>query len=262
MNGRPKRFDRKKFPFRSFLKNLHVVLVRAENPVNIGQSARAMKNFGVSRLILVNCAPHKTPEAYTPGWKARDILDSAKQEEDLGRVTAQSSFSVGFTTRIGKRRGEARPFPEWLPRILDALRSKKVHLVFGNEKNGLSNEELEKCHAIAIIPANRDYSSLNLSHAVAVALYGIFSSSPEAIRAGEKPREVYPSPGELEIFSRRLLETLEAAGYGQSERDGFVFQIHEKMQRFFRKSAPDRRELHLFQSFLSRILRRIPAIKR
>jgi len=245
----------------SFLKNLCVVLVRAENPVNIGQSARAMKNFGVSELILVNCAPHKTPEAYTPGWKAKKILDSAKREKDLGRVTAQSSFAVGFTTRTGRRRGEARPFSEWLPQILETLPSQKAHLVFGNEKNGLSNEELEKCHAVARIPANRDYPSLNLSHAIAIACHEIFNALPDKAGIPKKPRSAYPAPEEMEAFFSRLFETLEAAGYRKSGRADFPGRIHETMKHFFRRSGPDRRELHLFQSFLARIRQRIPNVK-
>jgi len=245
----------------SSLKNLYIVLARAENPFNIGQSARAMKNFGVSKLILVNCAPHKTPEAYTPGWKAKKILDSAKREKDLGRVTAESSFAVGFTTRTGRRRGKARPFSEWLPRILETLQSKKAHLVFGNEKNGLSNEELEKCHAVASIPANRDYPSLNLSHAVAVACQGIFGALPGKDSIPKKPRNTYPVPEEMEAFFGQLFETFEAAGYRKSGRGDFPGRIHETMKHFFRRSGPDRRELHLFQSFLARVRQRLPSVK-
>jgi len=96
------------------MKNIQVVLVRAENPANIGQTARAMKNFGLSRLVLVRCAPHQVQEAYSLGWNAKEILDGAAVFTNVGAALSNSVLSVVFPRRSGHARGEPRPFSFWL----------------------------------------------------------------------------------------------------------------------------------------------------
>jgi tRNA C32,U32 (ribose-2'-O)-methylase TrmJ len=91
------------------LCNIHIVLVRAENPANIGQVARVMKNFGLSRLFLVDCVPHQVQEAYTLGWNAKEILDDARVLP-LKEAIQDSVLTVGFTRRSGHSRGEPRSF--------------------------------------------------------------------------------------------------------------------------------------------------------
>jgi len=150
------------------MRNIQIVLVRAENPANIGQVARAMKNFGLSRLLLVDCVPHQVPEAYTLGWNAREILDRAAVFPSLGDALCDSVLSIGFTRRSGHSRGEPRPFLEILPQVMEAASNHNVALVFGNERNGLSNEEIRLCHLPAILPTSQEHASLNLSHAVAI----------------------------------------------------------------------------------------------
>ena len=87
------------------MTNLNVVLVRVENPVNIGQTARAMKNFGVRNLSLVNCVPHQVNEAYTPGWIAKEIIDGAKVYSTVREAVENAGMTVGFTARIREERG-------------------------------------------------------------------------------------------------------------------------------------------------------------
>ena len=179
---------------RSDLKRVQVVLVRAENPINIGQAARAMKNFGLSKLVLVRSTFHRVPEAYTPGWKARTLLDRAVVKRSLGDVIKGVSLAIGFTTRAGRRRGAPKPFVELIPQVLEMVKHQKVALVFGNEKNGLSNEELAKCHLMATIPAVKEYSSLNLSHAVAISASFLFHATQEAREIFKKPERFHTTP--------------------------------------------------------------------
>lgn len=237
-------------PAEFLLKNLNVILVRAENPVNIGQSARAMKNFGASKLILVNCAPHKVDEAYTPGWKGRKILDAAKTPRSLKAALKGCILSIGFTTRSGTLRGESSPFQERIPQIVDMLKKGRVCFVFGNEKNGLSNEELAHCQLLARIPANPEYTSLNLSHAVAVSLSAVFAQ----LNAGKRGKEEsFPSDEEFKDFVQDLRKTLEFLGYRNFPKNKLLDNVHSKMAHYFRKTAMDKRELHLFRSFWGRI---------
>lgn len=233
----------------SSLKNLNIVLVRAQNPVNIGQAARAMKNFGVSKLNLVACVPHQVREAFTPGWKGKKILDSAACHSNLGDVLSGSTLSVGFTTRAGKRRGEPRFFSEVTAQVAEVIRDREAHFVFGNEKNGLSNEELDACHVITRIPASLEYSSLNLSHAVTIALFSVYSRTQEARAQFKKPQKYYPRQEQFDSLMESFGKLLALLDY----KKDLLARVHDDLKQFFRRSGLDRRELNLFQALLSRV---------
>lgn len=236
-------------------------MVRAENPVNIGQTARAMKNFGVSDLHLVNCADASCEEALTPGWKARAILKKASCSKNLDTALKKASFSIGFTARAGKYRSKPRPFPAMIPEILELLKNQKVQFVYGNEKNGLSNQELHKCHAAAVIPASKEYSSLNLAHAAAVTLGMVYSAAQSSSLALGKPASFYPKPGEFDAFLKDLKETLRLLDYADNNRNDLLPRVYEQFKNFFRHAGPDKKELHLFHSLISRTNQRLRKIK-
>lgn len=236
------------------LKNIHIVLVRAENPVNIGQTARAMKNFGTSKLILVNCVPHKVEEAFTPGWKARNILKQAVCLKSLSKAFSAKDYSVGFTTRVGRERGGTVPFPKLPAEILQTAKKKKIFLVFGNEKNGLSNEEISFCFKTSTVPAAKAYSSLNLSHAVVAVLSRLFAESGKGNQLFELPASIYPSPSEFKQFDQTLYDLMLLTGY---KKPGPVDEIHKHMAHFFKRVQMDKRELHLLESFFARIKHRL-----
>jgi TrmH family RNA methyltransferase len=235
------------------LNNVQIVLVRAENPANIGQAARAMKNFGLSELFLVNSVPHQVQEAYTLGWHAKEILDRARTFDSLPEALKESVYVVGLTRRSGQRRGEPRSLVEMVPQVLEAAQEQKVALVFGNEKNGLSNEELQSCHERATLPANPEYPSLNLSHAVAVAAFLLFNGSGEAEALFKKPERYYATYEELQDLITLFQEVLEGLDYKDAGEDDLLTRTLQNLRRLFQKSGLERREYHLFRAFLSRI---------
>ena len=239
------------------MKNIQIVLVRAENPANIGQAARAMKNFGLSDLALVECAPHQVPEAYTVGWNAREVLDQAAVFSSLEEAVRDSVFVVGFTRRSGHSRGEPRSFLEMLPQVIEAASDQKVSLLFGNEKNGLSNEELKVCHLTGVLPTSQEHGSLNLSHAVAIAGFLIFNQTPESVLNLRKPERYYATQAELEDLMTDFKQVLEALDYRDSEFNDLLARTLNNLSRLFKKGGLERREFHLFKAFLSRIEQRI-----
>lgn len=255
------------------MKNIQVVLVRAENPANIGQAARAMKNFGFSKLALVDCVPHQVQEAYTLGWNAKEILDGAlvfktgdrlpncfeqgNLSPVLGAALSNSVFSVGLTRRSGHARGEPKNFLEVIPQVLEAARDGEVSLVFGNEKNGLSNAELKICHLAATLPTSGDYGSLNLSHAVAIAGFLIFSRRPASPFVMRKPERFYATQGELEGLLEDFKAVLESLDYRDTAWNDLLTRTLNHLRRLFKKAGIERREYHLFKAFLSRIRNRI-----
>lgn len=240
------------------LKNLEVVLVRAENPINIGQAARAMKNFGVSKLHLVQCSEHLVEEALTPGWKARFLLKKAVCHTGLDSALSGSIFNVGFTARAGKHRGKSESFPRAIPKILKFSAAQKVRLVFGNEKNGLSNEELKKCSLSVFIPTGKEYSSLNLAHAAAVSLGMLYSAAGSfQSLSSSPPSSFYPKPGEFDAFLRDWKLALELMGYQKKGGNALLERVYADFENFFRRKELDRKDLHLFHSFISRTNRRL-----
>lgn len=245
------------------LENIQMILVRAENPANIGQVARAMKNFGLSELRLVNCVPHQVQEAYTLGWNARDLIDQAQVFSSLAEAIKDCVLVIGFTRRSGHARGEPRSFLEILPQITEAAENHKVALLFGNEKNGLSNQELKLCHLGAILPTSPEHASLNLAHAVAIAAFLIFNVDP-LVGAGlkpapplRKPERYYATQEELEDLMTDFERVLEALDYQNIEHNDLLTRTLNHLRRLFKKAGLERREFHLFKAFLSRMGQKI-----
>ncbi|CAH2775331.1 MAG: tRNA (cytidine(32)/uridine(32)-2'-O)-methyltransferase (EC [uncultured Paraburkholderia sp.] len=150
------------------------VLVEPSYPGNVGAAARALKTMGFSRLVLVSPrVPHvqSDPEAIAMASGADDVLASAHIVPTLTDALSGVHWSIALTAR----QREYGP-PQWTPRAAASLaRDEALHgeiaLVFGNERTGLSNEDVERCSALAHIPANPAYSSLNLAQAVQILAY-------------------------------------------------------------------------------------------
>lgn len=154
-------------------KRLRFVLVETSRPGNIGAAARAIKNMGFSELILVNprfpdAATQEEAVAFASG--AQDILISARIVGSIEEALVDCNFAAAVTARL---REFSPPIisPRGLASRLMAETDLRAALVFGNERFGLPNEIVEKCNVLINIPANPDYSSLNLAQAVQVLAY-------------------------------------------------------------------------------------------
>lgn len=242
---------------KTVLKNIQIVLVRPENPANIGQTARAMKNFGLGRLALVQSVPHQVQEAYTLGWNAKEIIDQATVWGSLQEAVKNSVLVVGFTRRSGHARGEPRSFQEVLPQVLETAEGHEVSLLFGSEKNGLSNEELRSSHVATILPTAQEHGSLNLSHAVACAAFLIFSQTPESVLNLRKPKRYYATQEELERLVSEFNSVLQTLDYRDTFYNDLLTRTLKNLSRLFKKAGLERREYHLFKAFLSRVQQKI-----
>jgi tRNA/rRNA methyltransferase len=220
------------------LDRVHIVLVRARNPNNIGAAARAMHDFGLRHLRIVNDYPVPFESARS-AVDANDVLAGAVACATLAEAIADCTLVVG-TTAVGERdlQHPLLPLPEAAPRILVEVRRNtgpnsapgRVALLFGSEKTGLSNEELSHCNFLLTIPmqqvAGARHLSLNLGQAVAVCLYELVrgpaavppsESNPAAevdAVAADSPVAAEPtSAADLERLTTLLYETLERSGY-------------------------------------------------
>jgi len=224
-----------------------VVLVAPRNPLNIGAAARAMSNFGVFDLRLVNTYEVAFREARS-AVKARDVLARAREFPTLADAVADCALVVG-TTSIGHRVLE-HPLRrlEMGGRIIRAklaraqptreqLTQGSVALLFGSEKFGLSNEDLSHCHWLMRIPTRAEHSSMNLGQAVAVCLYEI-ARSPTAARQGIETRAA-ASAAELERLTALLEEVLAASGYVHKRVEGSTELKLRRLVRRMQLSAHD-----------------------
>ncbi len=157
----------------SLFGRLRFVLVETSRAGNIGSAARAMKTMGFSELVLVSPRDPlalQDPEAIALASGATDVLAGARIVDSLDEALAGCHYSVALSARL--REFSPPQFePRELAQKLAAESGLRVALVFGNERFGLSNEQVEKCSALVTVPANPDYSSLNLSQAVQVLAY-------------------------------------------------------------------------------------------
>jgi tRNA/rRNA methyltransferase len=222
------------------LDRIHIVLVRARNPNNIGAAARAMHDFGLRHLRVVNDFPVPFESARS-AVDASEVLANAVACTSLADAIADCTLVVG-TTAVGERNLQhvLLPLPEAAPRILAELCRNtgpssspgRVALLFGSEKTGLSNEELSHCNWLLTIPMHQRegerHLSLNLGQAVAVCLYELVREpaaaahpSSESIPAAELPgvlaETIIPtqpaSADDLDRLTTLLAETLERSGY-------------------------------------------------
>ena len=150
-----------------------IVLCRTSHPGNIGSTARAIKTMGFSKLILVNPKqfPHSEANALAAG--AEDVLNNAKVVKTIEEALIDSHLIIGFTARQRELSQEHQNIRKIAKDLKNEPPQKKIALLFGNETNGLSNDEIKHCHKLGYINSNENYSSLNLAQAVQIICYEI-----------------------------------------------------------------------------------------
>ena len=233
---------------------LRIVLVGTQHPGNIGSAARAMKTMGLTRLVLV--APEKAPstESYALAAGADDVLAAAITCETLAEAVADCRLVLGCTARSRRVALE-----ELLPRdaaaraVAEAAGGAEVALVFGRERTGLSNDELQLCHASVHIPANPDYSSLNLAAAVQVLSYELrlavlAAAAPAATDTAAERRDPPASHAEMESFFEQLAQTLDAIDFHKGRAPDSAMR---KLRRLYLRAGLDAREVRILRGILA-----------
>ena len=232
---------------------LRFVLVRTSHSGNIGSAARAIRTMGFDRMTLV--APHRfpDPEATALAAGADDVLANAAIHEDLVAGLAGTTFALGLSAR---RRGVN--LPELDPRegaaqaIAAARRGEQVALVFGNERTGLENDELSRCHAMVRIPSVDDFSSLNLSQAVQVVAYEIrmalVAEQAKEPEVTTDPDEAPADAEQVERFFTHLAETLDDIEFHKGRSPTTIML---KLRKLFLRARPELRELRILHGILA-----------
>jgi tRNA/rRNA methyltransferase len=229
--------------------NLRVVLVATRNPLNIGASARAMANFGFSRLRVVNAYDVAFREARS-AVGAAPLLQTAEEHTALADAVADCGLVVG-TTSVGHRELQ-HPLRrlEYGARLLERrLQHAPAALLFGSEKFGLSNDDLSHCHWLMRIPTAGQDLSMNLGQAVALCLYEL-ARDPKTAHARPDPIR-RANAGELEQITTLLLDALDRSGYVNPVTGA---STAEKVRRLVRRMDIAGRDAPVLMGMLKQIL--------
>ena len=230
---------------------IRIVLVGTTHPGNIGAVARAMKNMGLTDLALVSPRQFPHEEATARASGADDVLDKAAVCDSLASAIAGSVYTIGASARARTINWPTLDAKDAAARIVAESRQGPVCVVFGPEKTGLQNADLDFCDALLTIPADPAFSSLNLAMAVQVVTYEIRAAT------GEKPPHyVADAPlatsDELEHFYAHLERVLADVGFLDVENPRHLMR---RLRRLFIRARPDHNELNILRGFLSAIER-------
>jgi len=226
------------------LDQVVVVLDETQNLVNIAAVVRAMKNMGLRRLRLVNPAEFDAWRITGIAHRTDDILEQAQFFESLEDALADVVFAVGTSARArAAGRNYIRP-AEAADSLLSHAAGGSVALVFGREDRGLSNEALDRCHVVAVVPTDAAYSSLNLAQACLVFLYELYLRAGDAERPLPKgKRATEPATGtDLEEMYRALEGGLETIEFFNARKPESVLRT---LRKILGQADLDRREARL-----------------
>lgn len=235
------------------LGRLRIVLVETQHPGNIGATARAMKTMGLADLRLVQPQRFPDSEADARASGAVDILEAAQVHGSLADAVADCVHVIGTSARSRKLAWPLLNPRECGVALLEAAIDGPVALVFGRERTGLTNAELDLCTAAVTIPANPDYSSLNLAAAVQVLSYEVRASALAGMAVEPaKPTAPAEAPPATHAELERLYEHLQTVLAARDFLDRHNPEhLMRRLRRLYGRSGLDRNEVQILRGMLT-----------
>lgn len=233
----------------SLHSRVRIVLVEPQHPGNVGAAARALKNMGLSKMSLVSPQHYPHPEASALAAGAADVLTAAQVYPTLYSAISDCARVVGTTARSRYLSHSVYTPREWTARLQAKPVSGAIAILFGRERVGLTNAELDYCQELIAIPTSREYSSLNLAQAVQVMCYELHLAATEEAR-----NKVLAAPrhavlqGEMERFYAHLEETLVSTGFLDPENPRLLMR---RLRRLFGRLDPDADEINILRGILN-----------
>ncbi len=230
--------------------SVRIVLVGTTHPGNIGAVARAMKNMGLTDLVLVNpkVFPHADATARASG--ASDILESTRVVKSLAEAVDGCVYVAGASARSRTINWPTMEPRDCAERMIAENRTGDVAAVFGPEKTGLHNDDLDLCQTLLTIPTNPEFSSLNLAMAVQVLTYelrvaGSLGNAP-AFESEAPPA----TADEMEHFYTHLEQVLRDIRFLDPENPRHLMR---RLRRLFIRARPDKNEVNILRGILTAI---------
>jgi tRNA/rRNA methyltransferase len=232
----------------SYLDHVSIVLHRPRFSENVGASARAAKNMGISRLVLVepeNCDLTRVVRMATHA--ALDVVEKMEVFSDLRTALRPFSYVVGTTARLGGERQEVGRPREVAARLVSICAENEVALVFGPEDRGLSNADLRLCHELVTIPS-AEFSSLNLAQAVMVLCYELFLAGRQKRSKSFVPK--LANRHELDAMYEQLKEVFIRINFINPENPDFWMR---SVRRFFSRAGLQARDVKVIRGICRQI---------
>ncbi len=231
------------------LLRVRFVLIGTTHPGNIGAVARAMKNMRLTQLYLVRPKHYPNAEATARASGADDLLERAQLFDDLDSALRGCRLVVGSSARLRSVGWPQLAPDEFATRaVSETAAGGEVALLFGRESSGLSNQELDRCHYLVHIPANPEYSSLNIAQAAQVLAYELHCAALR-LDGGTPPDTRDVVPVELmEGFFRHLEQTMEVIGFSDPKQSQ---RLQRRLRRLFFRARPDQEEMNILRGILN-----------
>jgi tRNA (cytidine32/uridine32-2'-O)-methyltransferase len=227
-----------------------IVLVDTSHAGNIGASARAMKNMGLGELVLVRPQSNASPEAVARAAGAADVLARARIVATVDEAIGDCGPVFGTTARARSANWRVLDAREAAAELVASGQSRPAAVLFGGERNGLANDELERCHALIRIPAE-GYESLNLAQAVQIVADELRMArlGAEGATADAEPTA---TADEMRALDAHLERVMRATGF---MHEGNGAQLGARVRRLLARATPDDGEVRILRGWLAAIER-------
>jgi TrmH family RNA methyltransferase len=234
--------------------DIRIVLVAPSHPGNIGAAARAMKNMGLSTLVLVNPRQFPHPEASARASGADDVLQAACIVPSLAAALAGCGYVTATTARDRDQYFRVLDVRAAAARLVAESSRAPAAVVFGAERSGLSNEELEMAHALIRIPASPQYASLNLAMAVQVVAYELYRAHAAAPPLALPLAAPLASTQEMERLYVHFAEVLEGIDFRDRTQNGT--HLMTRIRRLLQRAELDQNEVNILRGILTAVQNR------
>lgn len=230
---------------------IRIVLVAPSHPGNIGAAARAMKNMELSELVLVQPRQFPHAEATARASGADDVLARARVVGTLGEALSGCGFVAATTARERDQYFRVADVREAAARIVAEARRAPAAVVFGAERTGLTNEELETAHLLIRIPTSEAYASLNLAMAVQLVTYEIFRARGALTPASAPGAAPLASAEEMQRLFQHLGQVLEEIDFRDRTQSGT--HLMSRIRRFLQRAELDQNEVNILRGILTAV---------
>jgi TrmH family RNA methyltransferase len=236
--------------------DIRIVLVEPSHPGNIGAAARAMKNMALENLVLVRPKHFPHAEATARASGAESVLARAQVVATVGDAVEGCGYVAATTCRHRDQNFRVLDVREAAPRILDQARRAPAAVLFGTERTGLTNEDLEQSHALVRIPADQGYASLNLAMAVQILAYELYRAQLDPELGAEKHPRAIPlaAPLEMKRLYTHLAEVMTAVGFRDRTQSGT--NLMSRIRRFLQRAELDQNEVNILRGLLTAVQKR------
>ena len=230
--------------------SIRIVLVGTTHPGNIGACARAMKNMGVTDLALVNPLHFPHEEATSRASGAGDLLEQAKVVGTLAEAITDCVYVAGASARSRSINWPCMEPRDCAARLIQESRQGTVAVVFGPEKSGLCNSDLDHCDTLLTIPSDPAFSSLNLAMAVQILTYEIRAAQITGKPVEYEADAPLATSEEMEHFYAHLEQVLSDADFLDPNNPRHLMR---RLRRLFIRARPDKNEVNILRGILTAV---------